>query len=271
MAIPTRPFQRVSIPNSVSTTKGGLINVLDKADRLIDADISSVARGFTADPDTLCGHPGLAPGLCEVDASITVDSTKTPQQPDFMQGPVFAAYRAVECMPGVLDYEGLATRSLVKNETWAVEKASQQALYVADDYFSAAPTDLTTGSASEGIALMEQWLGQMGGGIIHTTRYGAQHLIADAQVRNYDDFLLYTRQGTPVVNGAGYLNVSPAGVLASSGFYMWATPWLMLYRSGVEYNQGYDLPTNKQTGIAERAYAIVPDCDARASFLVAGA
>ena len=269
MAMPTRPFTRVDVSSSTMPIKGGLVNVLDKAGRVFDRPVEQVASGIVAVPDAICGYPGIAPGLCEVDDSITVDAEKTPNEPENQYGPVFVAYRAVECMPNALDYESLATKGLVKNETYAVEMASQEALYISDDYFSSAPADLGSGSVSEGLGLMEQWLGGIGGGLIHVTRFGAQYLIADGKVKDYDDFLLYTRQGTPVVNGAGYANVTPDGVAAlADTFWMWATPWMTLHRSPVIYSSGYGLGTNKETGIAERAYSIATDCDARAAFLV---
>ncbi len=272
MVMPTRPYSRVEVPTSQVTVKGGLLNVLDRHDRLVDTSWENVGRGHVAVPDALCGHPGLADGQCETDTSITVDPTKVPEEPDASYGPVFTAYRALECMPGALDYRDLAEKSLVRNETWAVEHAIQEAFFSDNSLIADADfLDLGAGAAVEGIALLEQWLGGVGGGLIHVMRYGAEHLIAEAKVRDYDDFLLYTRQGTPVVNGAGYQNIDSLGAPNASGYFLWASPWMTAYRTPVMFNEGYDLRKNKQTGIAERQFSVVQDCSIGAYYQVTGA
>jgi hypothetical protein len=146
----------------------------------------------------------------------------------------------------------------------------QEVFYNNTDYTTV--TDLTTTNPSviEGLGVLEQWLGARGGGLIHATRFGAAILANEHYVVHEDDYTLVTRQGTPIVNGAGYLNVDPDSNQATSGFWMMATSGMTAFRSPIEYNEGYDLPTNKQTGIAERAWSVILDCDEVAAFHVTG-
>lgn len=258
MAMPTRPFTRVEV--QTAPFEGGLVDAAERLGRLRNESVEMVASSMTVVPDALCGHPGLTDGFCEVDDSITVDAVRVSEAMDWEYGPVFATYRQFQCLPGT-DMQGFAEKSLERNETHAVESAFQQALYLGVDYVT--PTVLNGGvavSMLEALALLEQEVGRIGGGVVHATRYGATYLASTRYVKD-ESGMLVTKQGTPIVAGAGYVNESPAGVAATGKtFWVFLTPMFSLARSPIMYHETYTLSQNEQDGLAERAWTAALDC-----------
>jgi len=116
-----------------------------------------------------------------------------------------------------------------------------------------------TESIINALALAEQYSAENFGGlgVIHVNRFGAAYLSEHrAVVRNKDDHTLITAQGIPIVNGAGYGTNGPgATVPTGDNFFMYVTGPMHLFRRPTIYNEGYELQTNTQAGLAERIYA----------------
>lgn len=245
---------RVSDPDPIY---GGLLNVGKSLGFL--QDISDPHIGMGAEWESApCGQAGFAPGVCDDALEIDPDDekefiTSIPHQ-DVQP---FAIYTGIECDIFRDNYEELTKGLLERGESYAVEKAVQA--LVLDN----SPTAINSGdptSIVDAIGLLEQFIGSTGSGrgLIHTSRYGAAWLANTRGIKSDQDFHLWTAQGTPIINGAGY---SVGTGLEGSQFWMWATGSMHVFRSAeVQYTETPALGRNKKDALAERFYSVGADC-----------
>lgn len=99
-------------------------------------------------------------------------------------------------------------------------------------------------------------------GLIHVPAYLAAWISADylaevGEVEGYDQPVLHTLRGTPIVIGAGYPRQADE---AGAGVALMATGAVRLYTSGIEVVNTIDRRTNLRSAVAERTVAAADDC-----------
>lgn len=162
-----------------------------------------------------------------------------------------------------------ARRRLEAGEERAVEAAIANGLALgnAPVIASAGAEDLTPAAGALsikcGIAALEDYLGNCGGGILHMTR-GLAFLGFGAGVRvdKEDPSLLSTNLGTPVSAGAGYDLSGPDGTPVTDGeSWIYATAPVTIWRGPImdtppegEEWAGVDRKINNIMALAERPY-----------------
>jgi hypothetical protein len=118
-----------------------------------------------------------------------------------------------------------------------------------------APTDVHSGGAVSpalGLALLEDWIGQVYGslGVVHASRAVASLL--DTAVSSRTNRLV-TTLGTPVVAGAGY---GSYGTPTATTTWVHATPALFGYRGSVFKATSFDHDKNDMYAVASRQYVV---------------
>lgn len=162
-----------------------------------------------------------------------------------------------------------ARARLERGEERAVEQAIGNGLLLGNEpvIASAGAEDLTPAAGALslkcGIAALEDYLGNCGGGIIHMTR-GLASVGQSAGVKpdKEDNDLLTTSLGTPVAAGSGYDLNGPDGVAAADGeAWIYATPPVVIWRGPIEDSppegrewEGVDRRINEILALAERPY-----------------
>lgn len=128
-------------------------------------------------------------------------------------------------------------------------------------------SDLTPGSGAVApivaLATLEKWLGSVYGslGVIHVGRGAVNYLAQNGAIVAVGK-RLYTRLGTPVVAGSGYVNTSPTGSTPASGeHWAYATPAVFGMRSEVFTSTArrgdlLDRSKNDLYAVAERTYIV---------------
>jgi hypothetical protein len=179
----------------------------------------------------------------------------------------FAVYGHFNCSPvGFTPQvaQERATMHLQAREQARVEQAIQTGDLGNTPNFTDA-ADLTGGtpvSALEAAAMLEDWIAAEYGslGVLHGTRGGIDLLDNSGSLHTSGSRLL-TRVDTPVVAGAGYRNVSPAGVVTAGVWWLYVTPALFGYQSEIITSSEtpgdlLDRGSNDLYAIAERGYVI---------------
>lgn len=232
--------------------RGGILEVLDKAGRLHRGADPKVGIGVIYD-QWMCGRSKLAPGLCD-DTLVAPDTEKVPEGPANDESSPFGIYRSLECLPGVLDYEGLTKAALARGAEWGVGQALQGLLLDG-------ATVSGTLSIADAVAESEDLLGynSSGAGFIVTSRYGASRLSGYRGVTD-KDFLLYTRQGTPIINSAGVSRGIDGDPAADGTFHIWVVSPFDLFLADTVYTEGTDLTHNVMTGLAEQVGVFANPC-----------
>ena len=157
----------------------------------------------------------------------------------------------------------------------AVESTAVERVFLDGDghstlgaYVSDANLDILASGAAqarrEGLALLENAIGEVGAGIIHITPALAAIWAGDYLIGVARDGLMRTLgNGTLVVVGAGYIGVSPDAQhgFTSSQEWAYATGFVQVRRDDVtilpgQYSQALDRSTNEITFYAERDYLL---------------
>lgn len=257
MATTIYPRINVSAPARSART-GGLVAV----SKPIDSTDPHGMNGVQYEADA-CALPDFAPGLCDpayIPADLVPDTKDYGNGPNWLESFPFALYVGFECyMPGA-DYEDKALAILEAGESFGLERALSVAKFQ-----SAEPTVLSgTYDLKHGIALLEQYLGShyQGAGLLHMSRNAASLALTDASVQADSSFVVSTKQGVPVANGAGYELNGPSDTAPATGKeWIYATGDVHIFRSVAE-TYAADNPTLNQTdALAERVYNITIDCD----------
>lgn len=196
-----------------------------------------------------CTFPELAIGLCYQADPPTEEKTGVGlDQFTGVSGP-FALYGGVDCFIGPDgDFDERARNILIQGEDRAIE----QAVYLwANDVVDVPADDIV-----DAIAIMEQALDQdyLGRGILFMSRADAVRASAAMAIEYGIDGLPYTVNGTPVV-ASGWI---PPGTV-------YATGAVTVLRSEVTEIRTIDHTTNHEWAVAEAVYAVLVDCDFRAS------
>lgn len=177
-----------------------------------------------------------------------------------VQGLPFTVYRGVEAnLFEQFDVETLAGDAFTSGESVAAEIALQPVLNNAAQ--DATPIPGTAVGLVEGVATLEQWIGERYGGlpILHMSRYGATHTSSHGLLRPQGTDLV-TYQGTPVANGAGYGAAGPGAVTAAAGeFWVYVTGQVNLWQGPLTKVSAPDPGQNRMLGLAERTYVPVVD------------
>lgn len=206
--------------------------------------------------------------------STGTDRAKTPggQIASQMAG-AFTAYLYGQCAaqsvgPDPTFWTDRLTLAFEALESTAVERV----LATGDGHASLGPflTDqnleqLASGGAqtpTEGLALLEQRIAELGTGIIHVTPAVATYWLSETLLVSKAN-VLYTGLGTPVAVGAGYIGATPSGSLTSGQEWAFATGPIQVIRSGprpivnpVNYFEAFDRSLNDVAFLAERHYLL---------------
>lgn len=247
-------FLDVATP-SRTPARGGLLRVAN----VIDTSDAHILQGLQYSPDP-CDLPLLTPGSCWVTEN-PVETNKTFEGiGDPVTSPLtFVLHAAVECFIGPdSDFDERARRVLDFGESVVIERVLHDALLDAETAIG------TEGSLNAAAARAEQWLGANypGLGLLHMDRRAAA-LLGNTEIS--PAFVLTTKQGTPIANGAGY---GPADGAGADPFDIFATGQVNIWRSGITSTESNDLPMNTAVALVERAYAITVDCGLMAKVTV---
>lgn len=234
---------RVETP-SVAPAKGGLLNL---------AQINGATPShFTVDGitffDSTLGPVRLyetgVDKLFDADLEVAVDNQFT----------VYKGYQANLVSPK--DAMAEAERLFTAGESVAVEEAIQ-ALVLNVAATDITPTPGTPVTPTMALGLLEQHAGETFAALplLHTNRFGVVALGSHAR-HDGDNGRIYTRQGTPVANGAGYGTTGPGAVEAGAGeFWMYVTGPIVFWRDAQPTSvTGGDHKTNLVTALVERTY-----------------
>lgn len=165
--------------------------------------------------------------------------------------PPFLVYRAVTCWLSGGDFESEVTDWFSKRVSFGVEERMQDAFNAHADVL----LDPAVQTPRQGLAMLEDWLGVTGAGMIHGSRGSVTMLGGD--VRGVAPGLS-TRLGTPIVAGAGYDNDGP-GATASAGV-LYATGPMAIYTSGTLVTNVLTETRNTRTVLAEQTFTGVINC-----------
>lgn len=235
---------------------GGLLNVGKSLGFL--HDVSDPHIGMGADWEAaVCGPSAFAPGVCDDAMAVDPETPKDFEVVPRNEAQPFAVYNGIQCDLFRDDYQALATEALERGETIAVEQAVDSLLFTTptDELNSGSPTSIV-----DALGMLEQFIGEAGAGrgLMHVSRYGAAWLANTRGVKSDADFHLWTAQGTPIVNGAGY---SKGPTVVNSQFWVYATGPMHVFRSSdILYTEAPALGLNTKYGVAERFYSVGADC-----------
>lgn len=233
---------------------GGLVDVLKEQGRFHEGVSAQVGAGVVFQQED-CGIPALAPGLCDsslVDPETEKDFTAV----ESGESEPFGIYRAFQCLPGMHDYESLASDAISRGSSAGYEVALQ-AIHLDG------ATVMAGGAQSIAVALAnaEKLLAEAGGGFIAVNTYGASLLSGYRGVVD-DGGILRTRLGTLIASGVGFTLGGDTNPTTAGGFLLWAVPTMDLFVSSLVVSRGYDLTHNGEAALAEQTGAFVPVCGA---------
>lgn len=238
---------------------GGLLAVTPP----IDVTDPNARNGLLFEGDPCGALPDFAPGLCDPNY---IPSALVPDEKDYGTGPnwtesfPFALYVGFECyMPGT-DYEDKALSVLEAGESFGVERGLSVAVFQTD-----LPT-VVSGSydLKHGIAELEQLLGEQyaGRGLIHMSRRAASLASQNGTINPDPAWAMWTSQGTPVSNGAGYQLNGPSDTAPDAGKeWIYATGDVHVFRSAAETYGADNVTKNLHDALAERVYNVTIDCE----------
>lgn len=155
------------------------------------------------------------------------------------------------------DYEAQLKQSHENGSSHAVESALQNTILNPEgvDLTPEWGTPVTNGRLAAGI--LEQWIAERSQArpIIHTNRLGAS-LLRDLKVEG--DWIIHTKQGTPVANGSGYGSTGLADTDAGADqAWVYVTADINIYRGETNTYEGRHLEDNRRYVLAETNYMIV--------------
>lgn len=241
-----------------SPATGGLLNVAKSLGFLYDESDPHIGMG-AAWQANVCGVNRLAPGVCDDALGLDPETEKTFDAFAKGEAQPFGVYKGFDCDLMWDDYQSVTRAAFEAGESYAVEQAVDAlVLKGATDVGSA-----TAHPVAEAIAMLEAEIATRGGnrGLIHVSRYGAAFLTGWRGITSDQNFHLWTKQGTPIVNGGGYTRTSPASAaVTDSQFWMYATGPMHLWRGPEVYSEGAAVETNSKQSLMERLYAAGVDC-----------
>lgn len=183
--------------------------------------------------------------------AITGDVTKTFEGggADVSADP-FGIYYGVSCaLARWQEYDAEARDGLDAGATVAIEKGVQQTL-LSPKAVNLTPTPGTPVKVKTAVGLLEQYAGvnYSGTPLFHVSKFGATFLPLEVGMP------LTTKQGTPVVNGAGYNDADgPLALTAGTNeFWLYASGQIHLWWTPVVVSAGMDLQDNSAAALAER-------------------
>ena len=241
--------------------------------RLLDvATVLDIPDPHWANGAQLWGYPeGCPEGHDPCAAGTFRDKAEAGNVPIPEYGP-FTAYVPISCTPRSLHDEGeLLTRvTAVFNatESAAVERQLLSGAYlplnpyIADDNVAILGGG-TAQSADVALGLLEDAIGETcRAGVIHMTPFALTLVAGGFNSVQQTGNRLFTRRGTPIIVGDGYIGGFPDSVGTSADDpWMWATGPVIIARSGVITNpqnmrQALDRASNLITFYAERDYLV---------------
>lgn len=242
----------VQAPTVPAPVKGGLLAHVDP----VLTPGARLMAGVQYETPVACGRPSAVPDWC-VDASAREEKEISPQDL-WRQGDTFSAYLRLQCGP--FGNDGLASRAAAALDRaigLAAEEAFVTALAADEDTQVAAAAPLATA-----LGLAEEQAVLMPGGHIWIARSAIPAF--GSQVRHSgDDGVLFTRQGTPIINyytptvpsiGGTSLDAGQAWVIVTGQPHLWLGETLTF--------EAEDLPQNDWDALAERVGAVAWDCGA---------
>lgn len=249
------------------TTVGQTANFPVTASTTVDAFASNTANGVYPQC-TSATVPVNVPATGDALTPVTLQCQVTPAAvdptKDVMGGPViveglpFLVFDGIRC-PGMTAEEARtrAEQRLAHNEQALVETQFHNTV-LRDD-----TQTLATGVAlTRAIGLLEDYIAETFGGIgvIHVPReFGA--LVTSEDMVRRDGARLRSPMDNVFAFGAGYPNVSPAGVAAAVNTgWIYATGPVVARRSEVQVRDSFDQRFNTRFAIAERSYVITAEC-----------
>lgn len=176
-----------------------------------------------------------------------------------IEGLPFSVYRGIEAnLFERADVESLVESAFTPGESAAVEAAIQPLLN--DAAVDVTPTPGTGVNPVEGVAFLEQWIGERYGGLplLHMNRYGTTYTVSKGLLRPAGTDLV-TFQGTPVANGAGYGSAGPDAVTATypGEYWIYATGQVNLWQGPLVRVTAPEVGQNRMLGLVERTYVPV--------------
>lgn len=232
---------------TVQIIRGPLVDAPTPAARRGDLlDVADVREGIAwIDPNDM-----FVSWNCIEDYTTDVCGTdqtppKVPQGPTAVDGVDFAVYLAGRCKPVGYDIASDVERVFDLRESRAVEKQFETLVLGSGTVVTGTPV-----SVAHALAMMENALGDLyaGVGTIHVSPLVATLLIADNLLVEVNG-LYYTKLGTKVVVGTGYLSTA-----------MYGTGDVTVFRSTKVNVESPGLDSNTVNVLVERAYVVVADC-----------
>lgn len=234
-------FTEIQSPRA---TKAGLLGAFPVA----NLDPSALTRGLNH-RDPICGVSQPIPDG---------GADKEFDERTYSAASVVTVYRGIEASTFDADDLESDVRGIKEEaDTFAVERHLQTAILNEQAEVLGGGTAV---SAKEAVALLEQYAGERYAGVpyLHVNRYGTvfvPHEDAD------DDGSIRTKQGSIIVNGAGYGPVGPGAAEAAEGqFWVYATGFVNLWSADVTDVSTVLHNQNRVHVLAERTYAMTVQC-----------
>jgi hypothetical protein len=231
--------------------KGGLLAVAN----VIPGANGHILSGVVYD-SPVCGTARALGDWCDPD-----EDPKVFDGLDSTMGAPFGIYKGIECGLFSAPYDTEARRSLELGASVAIETGVQISLLNVEAT-DITPTPGTAVTPTLGLGLLEQHAGTVYGGLptLHVNRLGT--VVLGSHVRHEGDTgRLYTRQGTPIANGAGYGATGPGGGVAAAGeFWMYMTGQVNLWMSDIIESQAPNPELNRSVALAEQIVVPTVEC-----------
>lgn len=227
---------------AIEATHGGLLAVV--APETIDSSIIRYVDTYERPLDVL---PQLIPETG--DKSFAKSENGTAQA-----FTVYTGYEGSLLFQNGQDYTSQLEESHKNGSSHAVESALQTLILnpQATDLTPVPATAVTNGRLAAG--LLEQWIAEntRTRPVIHTNRLGAA-LLRDLKVEA--DWILHTKQGTPVANGSGYSATGPTVATAGQA-WVYITGQVSIWKSEMETVEAPEPFSNRKYILVETDYLI---------------
>lgn len=235
-----QPLMTVEVPDGPVPRKGGLLAHAD----VQEVSGSRLLGGAEYKPAVVCGPLNEVPDWC-ADPRLS----KQFDEDGWAEAMPFSAYKGLEC--GLFNSQALQDRASAALR-WGVGIAAEQALVQTFE----ADADLETVDAGSGadalLAYLEERAGTLPDPHIVIPRSDVPYLRGHVQ-SDGNSGLLYTRQGTPIVN------ISTTGGV-TSGLVAYVTGGLHVWLGDPVATEGLDPETNLRQVVAEQVGALAYDC-----------
>lgn len=234
----------VEAPEIQGESRGGLLQVAN----VIPTSPGQVFYQGVIYQTALDGHARRVPAP---------GTDKTFDELGLAQGEPFSIYKGLDLSQFQRDIGEITTREAFEaGESFAVERAVQELALnpMAVDLTPTAGTPVTDKKLATG--LLEQYAAEQYSGlpVIHANKLGTA--ILDPEPGDADsDWVLHTKQGTPVANGGGYGATGPGGAVAgASAAWVYISGQVNIWKSPLTLAGGDNLPTNRAQTLAEATY-----------------